>query len=40
MVYSDLGVIVDSGFKFHRHVDYIVGRGGSIINNLLRSTIL
>ena len=39
VVYRDLGVLVDSGFKFHRHVDFIVGRAGSMMNNLLRSTV-
>ena len=32
-------MLVDSGFKFHRHVDFIVGRAGSMMNNLLRSTV-
>ena len=37
--YRDLGVMVDSGFKFHKHVDYTVGGAGSMMNNLLRSTV-
>ena len=38
-VYKDLGVMVDSRLRFHRHVDLIVWRAGSMMNNLLRSTI-
>ena len=37
--YRDLGVIVDSTLRFHSHIDCIVGRTGSMINNLLRSTL-
>ena len=32
-------MIVNSGFNFHRHVDYIVGRAGTMMNNLSRSTV-
>ena len=38
-VYRDLGVVVDSSLRFHRHVDIVVGKAGSMISNLLRSTV-
>ena len=37
--YKDLGVIVDPKLRFHDHVDFVVGRTSSMINNLLRSTV-
>ena len=38
-VYKDLCVMVDSRHRFHTHVDLIVWRAGTMMNNLLRSTI-
>ena len=35
----DLGVIVDSSFKFHAHVRNIVAKASGLSNNLLRSTL-
>ena len=34
-----MGVIVDALLRFHNHVDLVVGRTSSMINNLLRSTV-
>ena len=37
--YRDLGIVVDSSLKFHAHIDLIAGRVGSMMSNLLRSTV-
>lgn len=37
--YKDLGVKVDSVMRFHGHIDLVCGRVGSMISNLLRSTV-
>ena len=37
-VYQNLVIYVDVKLKFHRYVDNIVGRIGSMMSNLLRST--
>ena len=37
--YKDLGVTIDSGLKFHAHVNAVIGKAGAMINNLLRSTV-
>ena len=38
-VYQNLVIYVDVKLKFHRYVDNRVGRIGSMMSNLLRSTI-
>ena len=38
-VYKDLGVWVDDKLKFHHHVRVVAGRAGSMMSNLLRSTV-
>ena len=35
----DLGVVVDSKLKFHKHVDAVVGKAAGMMSNLLRSTV-
>ena len=37
--YKDLGDVVDFSLRFHRHVDIVVDQAGSMISNLLRSTV-
>ena len=37
--HKDLGIVVDSGLRFHSHVDLVVGKVGRIMGDLLRSTI-
>ena len=37
--YKDLGIMIDSGLKFHAHINTVVGKTGAMINNLLSSTI-
>ena len=37
--YKDLEIAIDSGLKFHSHFNAVIGKAGSMINNLLRSTV-
>ena len=37
--YKDLGIIFDSGLKFHIRINAMLGKAGLMINNLLRSTV-
>ena len=37
--HKDLGIVVDSGLRFHGHVGSVVGKVGGIMGDLLRSTI-
>ena len=37
--YRDLGVIIDPSLKFHLHVNSVVGKAGSLMGDLLRSTV-
>ena len=37
--YKDLGVTIDSGLKFHAHINTVIGKAGAMIKNLLRSTV-
>ena len=37
--YKDLGITIDSGLKFHVHINAVKGKAGAMNNNLLRSTV-
>ena len=37
--YRDLGVVVDCSLRFHVHVNIVVGKAGSFMGDLLRSTV-
>ena len=37
--YKDLGLVIDSGLKFHAHVKVVVGKAGAMIYNLPRRTV-
>ena len=37
--FRDLGVIVDSGLRFHQHIGTICGRASAMMGELLRSTV-
>ena len=36
--YRDLGVVFDCSLRFHVHVNIVVGKAGSLMGNMLRST--
>ena len=36
---KDLGITIDSGLKFHAHINDVIGKAGAMINNLMRSTV-
>ena len=35
--FKDLGITIDSGLKFHAHINVVIGKAGAMINNLLRT---
>ena len=37
--YKELGITIDSGLKFHAHTHHVIGKAGTLIDNLLRSTV-
>ena len=37
--HRDLGVVVDSNLKFHKHVRTVIGKAGRVMGEMLRSTI-
>ena len=37
--YKDLGITIDSGFKFHAHINPVIAKASAMINNLLRSIV-
>ena len=38
-LYKDLGIMIDSGLKFHAHIKVVIGKAGVMINNLLQNTV-
>ena len=36
---KDLGITIDSGLKFHAHIDDVIGKAGAMMKNILRSTV-
>ena len=37
--YRDLGITIDSGLKFYVHINFVIGKAGAMIDNLLGSTV-
>ena len=37
--YKDPGITIDSGLKFHAHINAVIGIAGTLINKLLRSSV-
>ena len=37
--YKDRGIIIDSGLELYAHINFVIGKAGTKINNLLRSTV-